>query len=108
MIQMNNVITQLHNIGANQILNPLEEIKKEIESLKKDLQPKEPTDYLTRKDVAKMFNITLSTLHSWTKKGILKSYGIGSRVYYKRNEINQVLIPLYYYENSNDTKGYFK
>ena len=91
---MNNVITQLHNIGANQILNPLEEIKKQIENLKNHFQPTEPTEFLTRKEVAKMFNITLSTLHSWTKKSFLKSYGIVGRVYYKRKEVEQVLIPL--------------
>lgn len=89
-----NAITQLHNIEANQILNPLEEIKKQIENLTNHFQPIEPTEFLTRKEVAKMFNVTLSTLHSWTKKGNLKSYGIGGRVYYKRSEVEQILIPL--------------
>jgi len=94
MSKTDNVITQLHNIGANQILNPLEEIKKEIESLKNHFQPKEPTEFLTRKEVSKLLNINLSTVHNWTNQGVLKSYGMVGRVYYKRNEVEQGLIPL--------------
>ncbi|MCR9154774.1 MAG: helix-turn-helix domain-containing protein [Bacteroidetes bacterium] len=69
-------------------------VKSELEVLKKEFQPKEPTKYLTRAEVAKMLQIDLSTLHSWVKKGKLKSYGIGHRVYFKRSEIETALQPL--------------
>lgn len=69
-------------------------LRGEIEALKKEFQPKEPTQYLTRTEVAEMLQIDLSTLHSWVKKGKLKSYGIGHRVYFKRSEVETALQPL--------------
>ena len=69
-------------------------IKAEIELLKKDFQPKEPLEYLSRQEVADLLKVDLSTIHNWTKKGKLKAYGIGHRVYYKRQELEEGIIPL--------------
>ena len=69
-------------------------VKEQLKELAKQFQPKEPTEYLTRNEVKKLLKVDLSTVHNWTKKGKLKSYGIGHRVYYKRTEIEQVLTPL--------------
>ncbi len=69
-------------------------VKKELDQIKKDFQPKNPTQYLTRSEVADMLKIDLSTVHNWTKRGKLVSYGIGSRVYYKRAEVEAALIKL--------------
>jgi len=68
-----------------------EVVKPEIENLKQSFQPKEPVTLLTRKEAAKLLKINLSTIWSWTNKGILKSYAIGNRIYYKRHEILQAL-----------------
>jgi len=72
----------------------LKGIKEQLNELKKEFQPKEPTEYLTRNEVKKLLKVDLSTVHNWTKKGKLKAYGIGHRVYYKRKEVEQVLTPL--------------
>lgn len=72
----------------------LEGVRIQIENLKKDFQPKEPTEYLTRNEVAELLKIDLSSLYNWTKKGKLKSWGISGRVYYKRQEIEQSIIRL--------------
>ena len=69
-------------------------VKVQIEQLKKDFQPKEPTEYLTRNEVKNLLNVDLSTVHNWTKKGKLRAYGIGNRVYYKRHEVEQSVKPL--------------
>lgn len=69
----------------------LEGFKLQIEELKKSLEPKKPTDYLTRQDVANMLQIDLSTLWSWTKKDVLTSYQISGRVYYKREEVEAAI-----------------
>lgn len=42
---------------------------------------------LTRKQAAEKLNITLSTLNTWTKQGLIKSYRKGRRVYYKPEEL---------------------
>lgn len=69
-------------------------VKVELASCLEIFQPKEPTELLTRKQVAKMFSVNLSTIHNWTQKGALTSYGKQGRVYYKRKEIEQSIIQL--------------
>lgn len=73
------------------ILNGVQE---QISLLKAEFQPKESTEYLTRNEVAQLLKVDLSTVHNWTKKGKIKAYGLGNRVYYKRHELNQSLIPI--------------
>lgn len=69
-------------------------VKSHLDDFLKHFKPKQPEDYLTRQEVAEMLKIDLSSLHNWTKKGKLKPYGIGGRVYYKRSDIEASLIPL--------------
>ena len=59
-----------------------------------NFKPKESTSILTRKEVAELFKVDLSTLHNWCKSGKLKPYGIGSRVYFKMSDIEKSLIPI--------------
>ena len=66
-------------------------IKEKLEELRSSLEPKSPTELLTRKEVADLFKCDLSTIHNWTKKGKLTKYGIGDRTYYKRSEIELAL-----------------
>lgn len=72
----------------------LEGIQKQLETLKSYFQPKEPTEYLSRQETADFLKIDLSTLHNYTKKGKLKAWGLGNRVFYKRHEIEAAIIPL--------------
>jgi alkyl sulfatase BDS1-like metallo-beta-lactamase superfamily hydrolase len=69
-------------------------VKLQLQDLKKHFQPKEPNTYLTRQDVAKMLKIDLSSVHNWTKRGILKSYQISGRVYYKLAEVESSIVEL--------------
>lgn len=73
------------------ILNGL---KKELKTLKEELNLNKSKELLTRNEVSKLLKIDLSTLHNWTKKGKLKSYGIGGRVYYKLEDIENSLTQL--------------
>lgn len=63
-------------------------------ALQSKLQPKKSDEYLTRQEVADLFKVDLSTIHNWCKQGKLKPYGIGSRVYFLRSDIDNCLIPL--------------
>ena len=70
-------------------------VKSQLESLKKEFRQNQPEEqYLTRKEVAEMLKIELSTLHNWCKKGKLKPYGIGNRVYFLRSDLEKALQPL--------------
>lgn len=55
---------------------------------------KEP-EYLTRKETAKRFHISLVTLNRLTNEGTLQSYRIGGRVLYKTQEINQAITEIH-------------
>lgn len=72
----------------------IQSISDEVKEIKKNLQPKEPPKYYTRKEVSKILNINLSTVHNWCKKGMLKPMGIGSRVYFLREDIEEAIIHL--------------
>lgn len=69
-------------------------VEEQLNELKDSFQPKEPTEYLTRNQVRDLLQVDICTVHNWTKKGKLKSYGIGNRVYYKRVEIEEAIKPL--------------
>jgi excisionase family DNA binding protein len=73
-------------------LEKLTQIEHKLADLKEYFEPKEPVELMTRNDVAEYLKVDLSTLWNWTNKGKLTAYGIGARVYYKRNEIEQCLI----------------
>ena len=85
--------TILHEITPEQITTLFEGINIQLKELKQSFEPKTPPELLTRNEVAEMLKCDISTIHNWTKKGKLIPYGIGNRVYYKRSEIEQELIP---------------
>ncbi|MGM0944921.1 MAG: helix-turn-helix domain-containing protein [Bacteroidota bacterium] len=70
-------------------------IKSQLDSLRKEIAPVQlKEEYLSRKEVADLLKVELSTLHNWCKKGKLKPYGIGNRVYFLRSDIEKALVPL--------------
>ena len=83
-----------------QIIQDTENFKQEListlkssllQELKKEFQPKEPEEYLSRAEVAKLLKVDISTIHNWGKSGKLKRHGLGNRVYYKRSEVEQAI-----------------
>ena len=72
----------------------MEGVQQVVNQIREEFQPKTPTEYLTRKQVAKMLDINLTTLNNWTNRGVLTSYGIQGRVYYKRDEVERAFIEL--------------
>ena len=71
-----------------------EGVKNQLQEFLKLYTPKQPNEYLTRSEVAQMFNVDLSTIHNWCKSGKLNPLGLGSRVYFLRSEIELSLKPL--------------
>jgi hypothetical protein len=69
-------------------------IKTEFEAVKKHLQPKQPIEYLTRKEVSEMLKIDISSVHNWSKREILIPHQIGNRVYYKLQEVEDAIVKL--------------
>jgi hypothetical protein len=69
-------------------------VKTQIDELKEHFQPKEPTTYLTRQEVAEILHCDISTVHNLTVKGILIKYQCGGRVLYKRNEVENSIVKI--------------
>lgn len=69
-------------------------VKIQLQEFLKHFKPIQPAEYLTRQQVAKMFDVDISTVHNWAKSGKIKPLGIGSRVYFLRTDIEACLIPL--------------
>lgn len=70
------------------------DVKVILDEFLKHFKPTQPAEYLTRQQVAEMFNVDLSTIHNWCKSHKLNPLGLGSRVYFLRSDIEASLIPL--------------
>ncbi|MEZ0608133.1 helix-turn-helix domain-containing protein [Fibrella sp. WM1] len=47
----------------------------------------------SRQQTAKYFDISMTTLHDWTNKGILQAHSIGGKVFYKQSSIESAIRP---------------
>ena len=86
---------QFIKVTPDELKNQItDEVKSHLNEFLKNFKPKQPNDYLTRKEVAKLFSVDISTIHNWCKSGKLKPMGIGSRVFFLRSDIEESLTPL--------------
>ena len=51
-------------------------------------------ELLTREEACRLLKVDSSTLWRWTNKGKITAYGIGSRRFYKKEELMNSLIKL--------------
>lgn len=88
---------KLVQLDQEKLLDSIAEIinKKIEQSLsklqKKDIEGDDQFEFLTRKETAELLKVTYNSLHRWVQDGILKSYKIGNRTYFKREEILESL-----------------
>ncbi|MBU2948048.1 helix-turn-helix domain-containing protein [Zobellia uliginosa] len=86
---------QLIQISIEELQNLISEaLDKRVKKNQSDKSLDKNFELLTRSEAAKFLKVDLSTLHQWTKKGKLISYGLGGRVYYKKKEIENALTKL--------------
>lgn len=91
---MTKTVLQIENVNADEIFSRLERMESAITALSGTPQQTvsdTPLNYITRRDVATLFHVTLTTVHDWTRKGILQAYKVGNRVFYKRVEVENAL-----------------
>jgi hypothetical protein len=69
-------------------------IKQELAEIKGQFQIQEPSKYYSRNDLAKLFQVDLSTIWNWSKKGIIFPYQIGGRIVFKSEDIEKALVKL--------------
>lgn len=85
---MNNII--LSAVTLNDLLFQIEQII-DTKICVKQQKTQPVSDYVTRQEVCSILKITLPTLNHYSKEGFLTSYKIGSRVLYKKSEINEAI-----------------
>lgn len=88
---------QIQFIGTtpNSLIDLIDDaLEKRLEDLKKNFQPKEPPKLYSRQQLADFFDVDISTIHNWTKRGILTANQIGGRVYYKREDVESAMVEL--------------
>lgn len=84
----------IHEVTPDEITKLFHGLQQQLNDLKKNFEPKQATEYLTRNEVAKLLKIDLSSVHNWCKKGKLVPYGIAGRIYFKRSDIENSLVNL--------------
>lgn len=82
---------QIQNIDASSLQEMFTRLENQLTEIKENYQPKEPTQWLTRYEVAELFKITLPTVHAWANKGLIKCYKIANKTRFKRSEIETAL-----------------
>lgn len=55
------------------------------------MQTEKQKETLTRKDVTELLHVTTQTVINYTKNGLLKSYKLGRRVLYLKDEVLAVI-----------------
>ncbi len=93
-LNLNTITFDNMPMAVAEVRNDVSIIRNELNELKSLFEPKTPTEYLTRNEVAEMLKCDLSTVHNWTVKRKLKKYCIGNRTYYKRSEVESALIAI--------------
>jgi excisionase family DNA binding protein len=79
--------------------NIIKDVRLELKAMAQNLKPAEPEEYLTRKQVAKLLQVSLVTIHEWNRKKILDPLRLGTLIRYRRSEIDKALIRI----NNHDT-----
>jgi hypothetical protein len=77
-------VDELADKVADKLLNKIKHYLDDLHTNKSEV-------YLTRQETADFLKINITTLWHWTNKGKIKSYGIGNRRYYNKQEIIALL-----------------
>lgn len=68
-----------------------ETVKSEFERQNKLSTPQPDNEYLTRKETAQILGVSLPTLNEFSKRGLIPSYRIATRIRYKKDEVYESL-----------------
>jgi hypothetical protein len=86
-------VTQVHHHTSDEDLTNIiiKGVEKKLISFYQQLQPKEQTTWITRKQVAEILSISLVSVDDWTKRNILTAYRISNKKRYKKHEVENAL-----------------
>lgn len=80
----------IESTSVDELMGKLWEFIKGMEGLQ---QPcKEDHKLWTRQETADFFQVSFQTLHNWKKNKILIPLSVGTRVYYRKSDIDSLII----------------
>ena len=85
----------LYSLTPEELTNLIKEgLKPELDQLIQEFKnkPQEHKEFITRKETAAFFGISLVCLHDWCKKKIVTPYKMGNRTYFKYSELVETLL----------------
>ena len=92
---MLNERTLFHNISPDDFFSKLKEIIAEtVSNISPQIQVEKRDELLTAEETALYFKKSTDTIANWADKGYIQKYGIGFAIYYKRNEIENAVVPI--------------
>ena len=80
-------MSELIVLTKEDLVNTIASVLKEQLEFLNVVEQNNQVEYLTRKEVAKLLGISLPTLNDWSKRGVVPSYRIQSRVRYIKAEV---------------------
>lgn len=83
---------ELTKLVASRLKTDLkDDLKKEFNLTEAELKTEVQKNYLSRKDVCEILDISVPTVYAWTKKGILNPVKICNKLRYLEDDINHLL-----------------
>jgi len=86
--------TVLFEMEPKQVMRLFKGLQKQIADLNTKLDEQKPIEWVPRAKVADLFQVSLVTVHRWSVEGKIKPYAIGSKIFYKRHELDKALIDM--------------
>lgn len=94
----------LHSTPKDELKSLIANAVKEELSTFFDKEKEPDTKLKTRKEVCEMLGISLPTLHTWTKEGVIPAIRIGSSIRYRPQDVEAAMQNIRSIKHSRYTK----
>lgn len=86
---------QFINLSPTSLVNLIDDaIRIRLEDLKINLNSQTNSVYYTRLEVCKKLKISPATLHNWVKQKKLPCFGLGGKIFFKSEDIQNAIVQL--------------
>ena len=79
----------IENASLEELVSELKVIIKEVIESSDLSHSKESGKFLTRTEARELLNVSFVTLNKWNKQGVLPAFSVGTRVYYKWEDVEE-------------------
>lgn len=82
---------QIESTSLDELIGRIRAILNELKAQTSDSSQQEE-ELRTREETAEFFRVSYQTLHNWKKDKILLPIKVGTRVYYRKTDIDNLII----------------